>query len=218
MRYHLAFRVAARWIRAKQHLDYKKYVDDKRKKGEKPLPRDEWETKVLGKGKDKKEPGKGGAPESVSKWEQLTKKELPFDRKNPDKKLRFQVPFGMRDPAKGLQKAVTEALSKANSPKPKIDFKGLKGKVDDMESRLQSWKAHGDEAKWKKEMQGFVSGAKEVIKDLKKQHGGLMSRLFKRADDERLWDGLVRLAAENPEIRRHVVPILREFYAQQKTR
>lgn len=45
--------------------DYQKYVEDKRKKHEEPLKKDEWESKVLGKGKD----------EGKSKSGPLSKKE-----------------------------------------------------------------------------------------------------------------------------------------------
>lgn len=206
----LVSRVAVRWILAKKQPDYKDYVEDKKKKGEKPLPKDQWESKVLGKGQDS---GGGSVPSSAKKWESVTKKDLPFNRRDPDKKLRFQVPLGMRDPARKLQKSVTEALGKAKGKKPKIDFKSLKSQVDTLDKQLGSWKATGDEAEWKKEMQEFVSSAKSVVKDLKKQHGGLMSKL-RRAEDRDIHRDLIRLAKVKPEFRPHLLPLLRKYHRQ----
>ncbi len=45
---------------------YKDYVEDKKNKGEKPLSKEDWESKVLGKGKGK---GKKHSPEEVKKAE-----------------------------------------------------------------------------------------------------------------------------------------------------
>lgn len=52
-------RVAAIERQAASKPSYKDYVKDKKKKGEKPLSKDEWESKVLGKGKKDKGKGKG---------------------------------------------------------------------------------------------------------------------------------------------------------------
>jgi len=57
---------------------YKEYVKKKKKKGEKPLSKELWESRVLGKGKKEKAETSGASFESTSTWSETALHTAPF--------------------------------------------------------------------------------------------------------------------------------------------
>jgi predicted DNA-binding WGR domain protein len=162
---------------------YKDYVEKKRKKGEKPLKKDQWEARVLNKGKPKEDKGEGG--------EKIEKAEKPYKKNYPKAVAEVMDKHNMTDDDADAIKSFKE--SKPRKPKEKLT-----------DSQL---------------MQRFLSKAKPETKERMKgmSPADFMKILGAIMDDEGAEGGgkqaalrmaVIKLAKANPELRKHLVPIL----------
>ena len=132
-------RVAQMWVQrcAADAPKYKDYVEEKKKKNEKPLDEDAWEAQVLGKGEkeDKEESGGGAAPENEDDLEEVSP-----DPEDPEEQERVPAPSppppslddaleGDDGPASDL---VEDAKKKKWAPRKKVReiYEWVKKKVD----------------------------------------------------------------------------------------
>lgn len=181
---------------------YQDYSDKKKRKGEKPLPKEEWETKVLGKkpSEGKKEKSDNNPYAGMSKQE-LSEKKKAIENAEWSKGKSVSENKKKLEKQKGHIQYLTDVMSGQKKPSG-TDF-------DDDKAR-------------EKKLEKAQKELKEIESDLKKSEGEYkevsekakqIDQALKGSSDKKanyLRNKLIRLAHENPEIRKDLLPLLKE--------